>query len=34
VVDYVIDQLQAHGNDPARLHVSGLDGTAYPRRFT
>lgn len=33
VVDYVIDQLQAHDNDPARVHVSGLDGVDYPRRF-
>lgn len=33
VVDYVVDQLQANGNDPTRLHVSGLDGTDYPRRF-
>lgn len=33
VADYVIDQLQASGNQPERLHVSGLDGTDYPRRF-
>lgn len=31
VADYAVDQLQAHGNDPARVVVPGLDGCAYPR---
>ncbi|SFP58531.1 DUF5624 domain-containing protein [Variovorax sp. 770b2] len=30
VTDYAVEQLQAHGNDPARVTVPGLDGTAYP----
>lgn len=29
VTDYVVDQLAAQGNDPARVEVSGLDGFDY-----
>lgn len=30
VTDYAVDQLVAHGNDPRRVTVPGLDGTSYP----
>lgn len=30
VTDYAVEQLQAHGNDPSRVAVPGLDGTTYP----
>ena len=30
VTDYAVEQLQAHGNDPARVTVPGLDGVSYP----
>ncbi|WP_077001369.1 DUF5624 domain-containing protein [Variovorax sp. KK3] len=30
VTDYAVDQLQAHGNDPARVQVPGLDAVDYP----
>lgn len=30
VTDYAVDQLVAHGNDPGRVTVPGLDGTSYP----
>jgi hypothetical protein len=30
VTDYAIEQLVAHGNDPRRVQVPGLDGTDYP----
>ncbi len=30
VTDYAVECLQAHGNDPTRVKVPGLDGTAYP----
>ncbi|MDM0111332.1 DUF5624 domain-containing protein [Variovorax sp. J22R133] len=30
VTDYAVDQLQAHGNDPAKVTVPGLDGITYP----
>ena len=33
VVDYAVDQLQAHGNRPADVVVPGLDGTPYPGHF-
>ena len=33
VIDYAVDQLQAHGNRPADVIVPGLDGTGYPRHF-
>lgn len=33
VVDYVVDQLQAHDNRPEDLVVPGLDGTDYPKVF-
>jgi hypothetical protein len=32
VTDYAIAQLMAHGNDPARVTVPGLDATDYPPR--
>ncbi|MDB5856790.1 MAG: hypothetical protein JWQ76_479 [Ramlibacter sp.] len=31
VTDYAVAQLVAHGNDPARVTVPGLDHTKYPR---
>ena len=31
VIDYAVDQLQAHGNRPGDVVVPGLDGTSYPR---
>ncbi|PIF78783.1 hypothetical protein CLU95_5981 [Variovorax sp. 54] len=30
VTDYAVEQLQAHGNDPARVTVPGLDRMDYP----
>lgn len=30
VTDYAVDQLQAHGNDPRRITVPGLDNVLYP----
>lgn len=30
VADYAVEQLVAHGNDPARVTVPGLDHTDYP----
>lgn len=33
VIDYAVDQLQAHGNRPEDVVVPGLDGTAYPKHF-
>ena len=33
VIDYAVDQLQAHGNRPEDVVVPGLDGTAYPEHF-
>jgi hypothetical protein len=33
VVDYAVDQLQAHDNRPENVVVPGLDGTDYPRHF-
>jgi len=33
VIDYAVDQLQAHGNRPENLVVPGLDATGYPRYF-
>ncbi len=30
VTDYAVEQLQAHGNDPARVTVPGLDAMTYP----
>ncbi len=33
VVDYAVDELQAHHNRPENVVVPGLDGTDYPRHF-
>jgi hypothetical protein len=33
VIDYAVDQLQAHDNRPENVVVPGLDGTDYPRYF-
>ncbi|MNL79722.1 hypothetical protein D3C87_2063870 [compost metagenome] len=30
VTDYAVEQLQANGNDPARVTVPGLDRMDYP----
>lgn len=30
VTDYAVEQLVAHGNDPSRVQVPGLDGFDYP----
>ena len=30
VTDLAVEQLQAHGNDPSKVIVPGLDGTDYP----
>ena len=33
VIDYAVDQLQAHDNRPENVVVPGLDGTDYPKHF-
>ena len=33
VIDYAVDQLQAHDNRPESVVVPGLDGTDYPKYF-
>jgi hypothetical protein len=33
VIDYAVDLLQAHDNQPERLVVPGLDGVDYPKYF-